>query len=254
MRARFPVSIAMALAVTTAAVPAVVRARTETTPEPTFTSGPRAWALAATAILSYRNRDRLDILPPDVPSDSMVADTRDLLHNWWGIDRRSDLMRELAWLDREGHRVEFQKRGQFLSEMSDPAYKSWLRETKQSPEDVRRMNLLRDYYRKHGSSSFVAWDYARYISLCRWGYAVGFLSRSAAWERMLPAARKIQAHYHSWAEVGDDYLLARELWSPDETAKSGQYYRDIVAWLNREPKSVWNHLPWATDLGASAAR
>jgi len=36
------------------------------------------------------------------------------------------------------------------------------------PEDANSVLVARRYYRKLGSKSILGWDYARYISLCRW--------------------------------------------------------------------------------------
>ena len=225
------------------------------TAEPAITSGPRAWALATTALLTYRNGERLDRLSPDVQSDSGRAEVRTILHDWWGIDNRSDLLNDLEFLDREGHRAEFQKQGQSLIAMTDAQYQSALSAARRHPDAVRRMKLVRDYYRRCRRSSLVGWDYCRYIMLCRWGYMVGFLTEDEAWRRIMPAARTLQAGFGSWAELGQDYLVGREFWSREETERTGQIYRDIEKWLVQEPRSPWKQLPWrmALDVGVPTA-
>jgi uncharacterized protein DUF1266 len=230
-------------------------ARTQPAPraaEPAITNGPRAWALATTALLTYRNGDRLDMLPPNVRSDSSVAEARGLLHDWWNVDNRSDLLQALQWLDREGHRAEFQRMGQSLLAMTDAQYQASLRAARDRPEMAGRMKLAREHYRKYRRNSLVAWDYGRYIMLCRWGYMVGFLREEQAWRRIMPAARTIQGSYRSWAELGEDYLLGREFWSREETNRTGRIYRDIEARLVKEPRSAWNQLPWRMKLEPGA--
>ena len=222
------------------------------TAEPVLTTGPRAWALATTALLTYRNRQRLDMLCPGVRSDSNLAETRGILHDWWGIDNRSDLLRVLEYLDREGHRIEFQRQGQSLLAMPVARFRMALLAARNQPGAVRRMKLLREYYPRCRRNSFVGWDYCRYIMLCRWGYMLGFLTEDEAWGRIMPAARTIQGAFGSWAELGGDYLTGREFWSQEETRRTGQIYRDIQAWLVKEPQSPWNQLPWRMELGAGA--
>jgi hypothetical protein len=86
--------------------------------------------------------------------------------------------------------------------------------------------------------------------LCRWGYMVGFLSEDQAWRRIMPAARRIQGGYRSWAELGEDYLVGREFWSREETDRTGRIYRDIETRLVKEPRSPWKRLPWRMKLEA----
>ena len=235
--------------------PVAAGARTQPPPrasERVITSGPRAWALATTALLTYRNGDRLDMLSPNARNDSSVAQTRSLLREWWEIDNRSDLLQVLEWLEREGHRVEFQKGGQSLVAMTDAQYRAALSAARNRPEMVGRMKLAREHYRKYRRSSLVAWDYCRYIMLCRWGYMVGFLSGDQAWSRIMPAARTIQGSFRSWSELGEDYLVGREFWSREETNRTGRIYRDIETRLVKDPRSAWNQLPWRMELGADA--
>jgi len=245
--------IAIVLATASPSIESGLPKPTSTT-EPTVTTGPRAWALATTAFLSYRNGDRRDMLPPEVRADSSVANTRSILHEWWRVDTRRDLLQTLDRLDAGGHRAVFQQKGQSLLAMTDTQFQAALAEAHKRPHDVRRMKLVREYYKKHRGDSFLAWDYCRYIMLCRWGYHVGFLTREEAWGRMMPAARKIQAGFRSWSELGDDYLVGRELWSPEETEKTGKYYRDLEVWLVKDPRSEWNLLPWAMNLGDPTPR
>src|SRR5262245_41076535 len=144
--------------------------------EPVITTGPRAWALATTALLTHANGDRHDVLPPEGRTDSSTTDTRRLLHDWWGVDTRGDLLETLDRLDGGGgHRAVFQEKGRMYAAMTEAQFQAALREASKRPQDVRRMKLVRGYYAKHRDNSFLGWDYCRYIMLCRWGYQVGFL-------------------------------------------------------------------------------
>ena len=235
-------------------VASAVPSTSSSTDDARITSGPRAWALATTAQLSYANGSCRDKLLPEARTDSSIATTRQLLHDWWGVDTRLDLLETLDRLDGGGHRAIFQEKGRMFVAMSESEFQAALRKASNQPQDVRRMKLVRDYYAKHRANSFLGWDYCRYIMLCRWGYQLGFLTQDEAWARMLPAARKIQAGFKSWAELGEDYLVGRELWSPQQTAKNGQYYREVQAWLVKEPGGPWTRLSWSMDLGALTSR
>jgi hypothetical protein len=200
-------------------------ARTQPAPsarEPIITRGPRAWALATTALLAYYNRDRIDMLSPNVRNDSNVAETRSILHDWWGIDNRSDLLQSLKFLERGGHRLEFQRLGRSLTAMTDARFKASLSAERSRPYRVRRMKLTREHFQECHDNSLIAWDYSRYIMLSRWGYMVGFLTEEEAWHRIVPAARTIQSSFRSWTELGEDYLVGREFWSREEMDRNGR--------------------------------
>jgi hypothetical protein len=220
------------------------------TTEPVLTAGPRAWAVATTAVIASRNGERLDMLAPGARNDSSMAETRRILHDWWSIDHRADLLRVLDDLDRKGHRAEFQRVGSSLLAMTEEQFQKALLAARNRPEVVRRMKLTRRHYQRYGRNGLVGWDYGRYIMLCRWGYLVGFLTEDEAWRRIMPAARAIQGAFRSWAELGEDYLAGREFWSPEEMDRTGQIYRNIEARLVQDPESAWNRLPWRTELGA----
>ena len=216
-------------------------------PEPVVT-GARAWALATTALLTFKNGDRVDILSPTQRTPNDITQTRQLLRDWWGVDTRLDLENSFQFLESGGHRAEFQQRGRRFASMSDAQFRALLASERGHPERIRITNLIRDHYRKRGARSLVAWDYGRYIMLCRWGYTVGYLTADEAWSRIMPAARTIQGSFHSWDEFGEDYLVGREFWSKEETERSGQAYRNIERWLRRDRNSPWKRLPWNMQL------
>jgi len=220
------------------------------TRHPVFTQGAKAWALATTAFLSYYNRDHVDMLTPNARNETNVAETLGLLRDWWGIDSRAELFHSLDFLESGGHRADFQKMGRSLVAMNDAQYRAALSSQKSHPERVRVMKLTRDHFRVSRANSLIAWDYGRYVMLCRWGYMVGFLTEDEAWARIMPAARTIQSSFHSWAEFGDDYLVGREFWSTDQMDRNGTIYRDIEKWLLTAPRSPWKQLPWRTVLGS----
>ena len=241
--AKMVLAVLLALPLTGASNPPATR-------KSAITGGPKAWALATTAFLTYYNREAIDMLAPDARTDTSVAMTRRVLHDWWGIDSREDLFHALEFLERGGHRIEFQRLGQSLVTMSDATYKATLAAERGHPRRVRVLKLTREHYRACRGNSLVAWDYGRYIMLCRWGYMLGFLTEEEAWRRIMPAARTIQGSFRSWIRFGDDYLVGREFWSSEEMDRNGRVYRDIGRWLRIAPRSPWRRLPWRMDLRA----
>lgn len=213
----------------------------------------RDWALATSAVLTTRNGERHDILGGQERTDTAVAQVRDLLDRWWGVRDRDSLVRLLDWLEREGHRVPFAQLGADLGRRS-PADVATMQADPGLPEDVRhQMAVVVREHHQLGAKGLLGWDYARYVSLCRWSYLVGLLSEEEAWARIMSAARRIQATFSSWQELGENYLIGREFWSPTEMRRTGHLYQDALQRLLTDPQSPWVRLPWGTSLGAPLA-
>ena len=64
----------------------------------------------------------------------------------------------------------------------------------------------------------------------------------------MPAARILRAHFASWQEFGENYLLGREYWSYERTMANGKQYKQVVQQLLKDPDSPWNVCPWNTNL------
>jgi hypothetical protein len=95
-----------------------------------------------------------------------------------------------------------------------------------------------------------AWDYGRYLSLCRWGYICGYITEEEAWKMIFPAARYLQESYASWNEYAEDYLRGREFWSLTQTIMNGHMHREAAARLLADRRSVWNSVSWGSSPGS----
>ena len=209
---------------------------------------PRSWALATTAILTERNHERHDLLGGCSPTQKNVTAWKKSLSDWWGIHNREDLLNGLQWIEDGGHRREFERLGAYLSSANDQQLAELVENAEQSKQARHQVNIARKYYEKLGIKSLLAWDYARFIALCRWGYLVGYLSEQEAWDRIMPAAAMLQSTFDSWKDFGENYLIGREFWSYEQTAKDDQLFRDIYRKLLNNSSSPWNRNPWNMDL------
>lgn len=116
------------------------------------------------------------------------------------------------------------------------------------PQLAHQVAVVRTHYTRLGKKSLLGWDYTRYVSLCRWGYLVGYLSEDEAWQRIMPKARELQEAFDSWADLGENYLIGREFWSLEETTNYGWLYRTAYQRLLTNPEGPWMRLPWKLDL------
>jgi hypothetical protein len=223
--ALFPVFLATAAQAQPAAVP------TEKT-----------WALAASAILAERNGDQHDLLEGRPRTSENIAYAIGLLRRSWSVADHDQLLVALRSLRATGYRQYFTRFGKRAQQGGNEMPKDF--------EQRRRIEIAAAYYPKFGSKSIRAWDYMRYISLCRWGYLAGYFSEQEAWDYIMPAARLLQRTFGSWQEMGRNFLVGREFWSPADEWKAQTeyaYYR-----LLTERQSPWRRHLWNQDLGEGA--
>lgn len=213
-----------------------------------LTDEQKGWALATSAMLFQRNMDSHDLLAGGPRTDWYVDRTRELLNDWWGIRTRAELMSALRWLATEGHRADFERLGVVVDRLP-PRLVGWLEAWVLPSELAHRVAVVQRHHKALGDRSLLGWDYGRYVALCRWGYAAGFLTEDDAWRCIMPAARLLQSHFGSWDELGENYLIGREFWSLSETQRSGDLYRATYQTLRSYAGSPWNRHPWRLDLG-----
>lgn len=214
----------------------------------------QAWALATSAILFERNRDRHDTLGGREPTPTNREDVQRLLSEWWGVTDRETLLKTLEWIEKGGHRREFNGMGASIESLSSEQFQELLTNAQGHQEVSHRVQFVKQYYPKLWPKSLLGWDYGRYVALARWGYFVGYLTEEEAWGRIMPAAHQLQRAFDSWKELGENYLIGREFWSLEETRRNGQLYRDIYAKLMDDPGSPWNRYPWQLDLDAAGTQ
>lgn len=144
------------------------------------------WALAASAILSTYNHESLE----RISSGGSVIGTRSLLQNSWDVSNHDELLKALEWIDEGGHRQMFSALGARTSNLSPEDLTRAVSHL--SSEDANSVMVAHRYYEKYSAQSITAWDYARYINLCRWGVAAGYISEEEAWPRVMHAAQILQ--------------------------------------------------------------
>ncbi len=212
-----------------------------------FTSEQKSWALATSAILFERNRDSHELLAGAPRTDGYTTRTRKLLSEWWGIRTRADLLGTLTWLERSGHRADFDRLGtvvdQLRPQLGDSAGGLVL-----SSDLAHQVAVVRRHHKALGGKSILGWDFSRYVALCRWGYAAELLTEEEAWRCIMPAARVLQRRFTSWSDLGENYLIGREFWSLSQTRQSGDLYRATYQTLLSDPGSPWNRHPWGLKL------
>jgi len=257
----------MALLMSCTNLSSLPKKQVETVNMPTTTSPGqiKKHALAFNGILATTNQEPLSDLGtrPDYNLDK----EKQLLADWWNIHSREDLLKTLDWLQTEGHRAGYALIWQILSRMPRENYMLLVQkaaEGKLAKEDPESLLIAISYLDARNLSKtrpIIAWDFARYIALCKWGTWAGYLSEQEAWDRIIPAARTLQASYNSWPDFADDYIRGRTYWSARQMREDGDNVRKSVGLLligiyrpaqnlSIPPKAgLWAECPWGESLG-----
>lgn len=208
----------------------------------------KAWALGCAAVLTERNHDSHNLLGGCGVNKRNIKKKKGLLSGSWGINNREDLLDTLRTLDKAGHRKSFEEWGKCIESLSEEEYQKLLDNHKGNQEELQDIMIVKKYYEELGEKSLFGWDYGRYISLCRWGYVVGYISEEEAWAKIVPVAGMLQEKFDSWEDLGRNYLIGRQFWSYKMTKKNGYLYEDAYQRLFDMPSSPWNKYPWDMDL------
>ena len=205
----------------------------------------RAWVLATSAILIERNSGRHDVLAGMTVDAKSVPIIKKMLEDDWDIKKSADLEQQLEWVATIGHRGDYMKRFQDMAKLNENELENRLKriETSDDREVMRAIwkNAKRALKPKGGVSS---WDYTRFVSLCRWGYAVGYLTEAAAWKHLDRIAKDIQKAYASWEDFGEGFCIARECFRPGDNADTLAAYEK----LKTDKNSPWKLTPWNQKL------
>jgi hypothetical protein len=212
------------------------------------------WALSLAGIMTEMHRVNRNALNPDEINERNINRWLETLRRDWGVNNREELLQILDSTENSGHASALNYIRQIIGEAMNQnfsvfdiynryqlnqRYYNYLKFT------ILNWNLLKN-------RTILAWDLGRNISLCRWGYEVGFLTENEAWEKIMYYARKIQLFYDSWNEYGFDYYLGRMFFA----SGSGE---EIYFMLQTDPlykklvTSFWNYMDWYTNLTSSAA-
>jgi hypothetical protein len=216
-----------------------------------ITTQQKSRALAFSAILASVNNESLAELNEGPVSDEVRKRELQLLDEWWNVKSRDDLLNTLKWIEEGGHRKVLWEMREHLKllpveNLLDEIFKDTGDKDKFNSKLMAALSLGKP---KRKVVDITAWDYGRYISLCRWGYQAGYITEEEAWERIFPAARYLQKSYSSWNEYAEDYLRGREFWSLTQTIMNGYIHREVAAKLLADPKGIWNSASWGVSLG-----
>ena len=219
---------------------------------------PRMWTLAAASLLSKVEGKDYFLLGGSEPTPSNIRAAQKRLRKHWDITDDHRFEEECDWLFEYGHRREFHDMIQKVSSFSEEETYAYLQEidegkygldSKAAQADERhRVDMARTNRHNIRQTSFISWDYLRYISLTREGYLAEYIEEVEAWNQIFSAAQVLQSRYDSWQEMSKAFVVAREFWSFTETKRDGIAFERSLRQLQEDKGSPWNTIPWELPL------
>jgi hypothetical protein len=215
--------------------------------KPKELSDAQRWALGASGMLASRNHLKFDSLAGCEINAFNIKEWKSVIERDWGINNRKDLLDELRWLEHSGHNARYERFVKLLLSLQKIPGHSYLFSFFEKNTKFRyNLVLVNKYHKSLGSKGILGWDTERYICLCRWGYICGYLTEKEAWEKIMPAARFLQKTFDSWDDLGTNYIIGREFWSPNDEDRY-LFYDTHIRLL--EMSSPCKDLPWNLSLG-----
>jgi hypothetical protein len=211
----------------------------------------QAWAISLTGIMTEINRSNRDTLNVSTINERWKNTWLEVLSRDWGITTREELLETLNRMESGGHAASFLEIKDIIYEIiaarNEFEITSIIMKYEWDQTKINRFNYVLNNWDKYYNRTIKAWDLGRNISLCRWGYNVGFITEDEAWEKIFRYAKQIQPFYDSWDEYGYDYYMGRVFWASgfgeekSYIASTEPVYRQLLS-------SYWGTIEWNIDL------
>ncbi|HYH01968.1 MAG TPA: DUF1266 domain-containing protein [Bacillota bacterium] len=205
------------------------------------------WCLGLSGILTELNQFNHFTL--DYELDAKEKDMlKQCLEEWWDIYNREDLLATLDWLGGEGgHNAEFMECALFFKKNPEITSAD-LQQMCDADAEVSfyKYDFVRRFHSEVGDRGILAWDYGRYVFLCRQGYTFGYLNEVETATLIEEAGMVIEKHFKSWAEFGENFIIGRRFWACDDPQNEKELYREAqdTYYELLSDSGAWTRVPW----------
>jgi hypothetical protein len=213
----------------------------------------QSWAIALTGILSELNRSNNNTLSTSWSNYRYRAVWLEVLRRDWGITTKEELLETLDNIENGRHSASLREIQLIIYEVStarnDSEALAILNKYPWDQTKINRFNYVVQNWEVYYNRTIRAWDLGRNISLCRWGFDVGFFTEDEAWEKIMYYAKIIQPLYNSWEEYGYDYLMGC-LFFASGLGEPSRYQEDTIPIYERliSRNGLWYNREWSIDL------
>jgi hypothetical protein len=212
------------------------------------------WAISLTGIMTETNRSYRNSLNASTMDETGRNIWLEVLRRDWGITTREELLETLDIMESDGHAASFREIQEIIYEIKNGGTGveviDILSKFGWDQVKIKRLNFVITNWDQYQNRTIKSWDLGRNISLCRWGYNVGFITYDEAWEKIFHYASIIKLLYNSWEEYGYDYMMGRLFWASGfgeeerYLARTEPVYKQLL-------NSYWSWIDWKIDLNQS---
>lgn len=204
--------------------------------------------LCMSSVQYEQNEQRHDMLYGGEPTESFRKEMKRCLERYWSISSRKDLFKELDELKRGGMRADFDKKRNYLSALSEDGQEEVLRRIDPLGTKSLEFKVIMTYDSILSHAGIAAWDYGRYIFLCRNGALLKYITDDEAWNLMLETAKVVQRRFTGWYEYGLSYEVGKHFWKMDFRHEFIDERFEVFRHLVFLKDSPWKKVPWNTEL------
>jgi hypothetical protein len=206
------------------------------------------WVLSTYAIVDvFKGEGCLNLGGRAAKDITVAAHVADFLGDSWRIRDRGGLIDRLTWLRDKGDRTEFDElrkkaHAWGMTELVVHQKTVWDRVAKEKLANAWSLDAV------VGDQGIIAWDLINLIWFANKGFAAGYLKEEEAWAWMEPAAKRLQASFHSWKDCQDSFVAGHQFGTKG-TDTNDQFKNIELALLDpKNSNSPWNTCPWDTPL------
>lgn len=219
------------------------------------------WMNGTYALITESNGKSRKLVGGAERSVSEMIFYRYQLEEGWDVVDEQSAAETLVWLERDGHRVEYEDYKDFLEEygMLDVSEKEFEKAMADSlaagefdDEDIQRFFAVYECSRQCPDVGILAWDLVRVNQLAGWYYVAGYLTLNESLEIQLTNSKEMQAQFDSWDDLMTSYLLGYQFWSGENADASSS---ELAVRRNiYESLKVLNDSPYALDFNMKLKR
>lgn len=203
------------------------------------------WMLSLGSPLDEANYERHDILC----CGKSIEDNKHILKRDYSIVTKEDFLVTLDGLATgSGMRNHFSEETDLISTLSSASQDNFINTFYEESDNYVEYSLAKTYYYSIAPGRMLAWDYGRYVFLCKIGAFIKLISTEEAWALIKKIALNAQKSYSSWREYGLAYFTGRQYWQNLLTKDYADRQIQILKRLILNENSPWNRIDWNTKL------
>ncbi len=201
------------------------------------------WCVGLSGVLTCLNSGKYYSLEIDKKNNKRITAYKNLLETSWDVTNKNDLLNTLDWLLADGHNSEYEEYVSWIENFKDKSNQDLI---DKYDLDEQTLEFVRNYC--NDFKNILAWDYGRYVFLCRAGYLVGYLNKEEALELIEKLGHLAKDKFNSWEEFGENYSIGRKFWAysdgPEESQKL--YEKSMTACKEMSAETgAWSKVMWS---------